>query len=333
MARKNLLKGLMEAPQEARKDIPQEIPALETKAAGPGRPKIGAKTGVKSPLKGAIGAVGQQIADLKSRAVLDIDPSLVHDAGLADRLDRDTADDAALAHSIAEHGQQVPALVRPHPDRPGQYQIVYGRRRVRAARALGVALKAMVRTLDDQALVLAQGQENTARRDLSFIERAHFAQQMAAAGYPRKVIAEALSIGKSEISRLLSVIERIPDPVLHAIGAAPSVGRARWLAFADLMERKGYTAQEVVVLVQGETSDARFEALIKAMSLAERRASDARKAAKPARQTLAADDGRALGHVRIMPDKVALELDRSDGFARWLVTQLPDLHKRWQQDN
>ena len=138
------------------------------------------------------------------------------------------------ARSIAEYGQQVPVLVRPHPKIEGRFQIVYGRRRVLALRDLGQPVKALIRDLDDHELVLAQGQENTARRDLSFIEKCNFARQMVAAGYKRQIICDALSIDKTLISRMLSVADRIPLDVVEAIGAAPSIGRDRWLALADL---------------------------------------------------------------------------------------------------
>jgi ParB family chromosome partitioning protein len=38
----------------------------------------------------------------------------------------------------------------------------------------------MIRQLDDHALVMAQGQENTARQGLSFIEKASFTAQLSA---------------------------------------------------------------------------------------------------------------------------------------------------------
>jgi len=325
MARKNLLKGLMEAPgpDAARPVGTPETPALVTKTARPG-----------GPARGAIGAVSQTIADLKARAVIDLDPHLITAGGLPDRLEDEAEADALLRRSIAEHGQQVPVLVRPHPEEEGRFQVVYGRRRVLAARDLGIPVKAMVRRLDDTALVLAQGQENSARRNLSFIERAHFARELAGAGYDRAVIADALSIDRSEISRLLSVAERIPTGVLYAIGAAPSIGRARWLAFADLMEKTGYTEAEAVLLAHGPTSDARFEALVKAMSLPERRAREAAEARarrrRPVTRTLTAADGSKLGQAKIDPDKTVLRLPAEDGFADWLVANLAELHRRWQ---
>ncbi len=137
--------------------------------------------------------------------------------------------------SLRDYGQQVPVLVRPHPETAGRYQIVYGRRRVLALRDLGQPVKALVRDLDDLGLVLAQGQENTARRDLSFIEKANFARQMVEAGYERRIACDALSIDKTLLSRMLSVTDRVPLALIEAIGAAPGIGRDRWLAFADLL--------------------------------------------------------------------------------------------------
>ena len=323
MARKNLLEGLMEAPAP-----------VQTKAA---RRTTEPTSEAKRPrsTKGAIGAVGQQIADLKSRAVIELDPALIRGGGMDDRLAHDDAEDARLRQSIETYGQQVPVLVRPHPEEDGAYQIVYGRRRVLAARDLGLKIKAMIRDLDDQALVLAQGQENTARRDLSFIEKAHFARQLRDAGYDRKVIADAINVDQTEISRFLSVADRVPAGVLKAIGSAPGIGRARWLKLADAMEADGTTEREARSLCRGDTSEDRFEALLKAVTAIERRAKDARaQDRRPAPETgphpIKGADGRVLGQMRAQGAKTVITLGPDDGFTQWLIDNMQDLHKRWQ---
>lgn len=60
--------------------------------------------------------------------------------------------------------------MRPHSDGvkagEGFYQAAYGHRRLCAARELGIPVKAIVRVLDDHALVMAQGKENAERRNL-----------------------------------------------------------------------------------------------------------------------------------------------------------------------
>ncbi|MEM9580860.1 MAG: plasmid partitioning protein RepB, partial [Pseudomonadota bacterium] len=319
MARKNLLSGLMEAPAPAKTKTPKPQPALETKAL---RPRT-----TKGAAKGAIGAVGQQIADLKARAVVELDPKLIRGGGLEDRLSDDDADDVRLRHSIQTYGQQVPVLVRPHPDEDGAYQIVYGRRRVLAALDLNLKVKALIRDLDDRALVLAQGQENTARRDLSFIEKAHFARQLRDGGYDRKVIADAINVDQTEISRFLSVADRIPAGILYAIGAAPGVGRARWLKMATAIEADGTTDREAAALCSGSTSDEKFESLLKAVTIVERRAKEARAAAKKAAakagiRKLTGASGAPLGQVRATAKKAVITLEADDGFAQWLVENL-----------
>lgn len=319
MARKNLLGALMGAP--------------ETKSAPPAKARpTAAKPSGPAAQTGAIGAVSQTIADLKARAVAELDPHLIEAGGLMDRLEHDAADHAQLMASIREYGQQVPVLVRPHPETEGRYQIVYGRRRVLALRDLGLAVKALIRPLDDEALILAQGQENSARRDLSFIEKAYFARQMREAGYKRKIICDALSIDKTQISRMLSIIDRIPEGLVEAVGSAPGIGRDRWATFADLAEVDGLSVAEAHALAVGETSDARFESLMQALTLPQRMAAKAGQvprgeAQKPRRLTGAA--GEDLGRARRAKDKVTLTLSDPD-FADWLVERIEDLHRDWQ---
>jgi ParB family chromosome partitioning protein len=72
--------------------------------------------------------------------------------------------------------------LRAHSTAPGRYQTAFGHRRVRAARVLARPVKAIVRTLSDDELIIAQGVENSAREDLSFIERAVFALRLENAG-------------------------------------------------------------------------------------------------------------------------------------------------------
>ncbi|EEE35032.1 plasmid partitioning protein RepB [Rhodobacteraceae bacterium KLH11] len=306
MARKNLLKGLMDAPPAPPAD---EAPARVDVA----KPRYGS---------GAIGAVSQSISDLKSRAVQEIDPRMIDQGGLQDRLE-ENAGLAELIESIREYGQQVPVLLRPNPNDGERYQVVYGRRRVAALRELGQPVKALIRVLDDRAVILAQGQENTARRDLSFIEKVNFARQMQEMGYERKVICDALHVDKTLISRMLSVSDRIPELVIQAIGAAPSVGRDRWLKLADLLPQD--QMQRATNAAQGETSDERFEAVLAALS--------PRKPPAPRnRVPLKGADGTTLGQMQRSGTKAVLTLNSktAKGFEDWLVENISELHHRWK---
>jgi ParB family chromosome partitioning protein len=295
MARKDLLKGLLGDP-----------------------PAPPADTAPPRQMRGAIGAVSQSINDLRSRAMIDVAADLIDDAGLADRLDDDADGIAALADSIAAHGQQVPVLLRHAPDHEGRFQVVYGRRRVAALRRLGLPVRAMVRDLNDHDLVVAQGQENAARKDLSFIEKAVFAQAMVDRGFARKVVEDALHIDKTVVSRMLSVTAVLPLPVIRAIGAAPAAGRDRWLALAARV--RGHE-DAAVAAAQGATSDDRFAAVMAALSATR---------ARPAVAVLAAADGTPLGEMRRARGRVTLALS-GDGaaFGGWLADNITALHRDW----
>lgn len=283
--------------------------------------------------RGAVGAVSSAVADLRASAVLDLDPATIRPGGLVDRIGTDEAEDAELRRSMKVHGQQVPVLVRPHPGEPGAWQIVYGRRRVRAARDLGIAVKALVRDLDDEALVIAQGQENAARRDLSFIEKAGFARRMVGAGYGRAAIGDALAADKTLVSRMLSVADRVPEEIVRLVGAAHGVGRPRWIELADLLERRGATADDLRAVVAGaEGTDpaSRFEAVLRHLGRGRGMPEDGSKATGPA--DLRADDGTRIARAKRSgrTGRLTIALDREDGFGDWLVERLPGLHAQWR---
>lgn len=305
MARKDLLKGLI---------------AGAAAEAGPAQAVLPPR-----PVKGAIGAVSQSIAELRGRAVIDVPAGLIDDAGLKDRLEPDEGI-AALAASIRDYGQQVPVLLRHSPQHEGRYEIVYGRRRVAALRSLGLPVKAMLRDLSQHDLIVAQGQENAARKDLSFIEKANFAHQMVAQGFERRVICDALHIDKTVISRMLSVVEALPDGLIALIGAAPSAGRDRWLALAERAKGQGLAA--LADLVQGDSSDARFLALFEALAPGRRppRPAPAAPIAGPA--ALQGVEGQALGQARRGRRGAQLTLTDPQ-FSGWIIENIEEIHRQY----
>ncbi len=173
---------------------------------------------------------------LSGASIVTIDADLIDASPIVDRFHE--ADDPtyeALKASIAQRGQEIPILVRPLES--GRYQSAYGHRRVRVARELGLPVKAVVRELTDEDLIVAQGVENAAREDLSFIERAFFAARLEDAGYERSIIQEALAIDRAEASKLITVARAVPPDIAETIGRAPKVGRAgRWQALADALK-------------------------------------------------------------------------------------------------
>lgn len=298
MARKDLLKNLLGA-----------APSSPAPLAAPPR-----------ATKGAIGAVSQSIADLRNRSVIEVPSDMIDHAGLRDRLDEDPDGIAALAESMREYGQQVPVMLRHSPNTEGRYEIVYGRRRVAAMKLLGQPVKAMVRALNDRDLVIAQGQENAARKDLSFIEKANFARNMREGGFDRKVICDALHIDKTLISRMLSIADAIPPALLDAIGAAPGIGRDRWMTLGTRI--KDMPPAPLIAAATGDSSDARFEAVLAHVSVKP----------KPAQKPqLTGANGAPLGEVtrNTRATTLSISRDKADGFDDWLIANIDEIHRNW----
>lgn len=290
--------------------------------------------------RGAVGALQSSLTKLQENAVQEIDPALIDDAGFEDRLGLDTAAQKQLVGSLRTYGQQVPVLLRPHAKQPGRYEIVYGRRRLMALKELGQPVKAMVRQLDDHALVMAQGQENTARQDLSFIEKASFSAQLQDAGYDRQTIAAALSIDLPMVSRMLKVGTAFDMEFLRQIGSAPTIGRERWMALVKAMEDQGARGRAVAFMNRPEflplSSDERFDAVLaRAQGVAEQAKP---KPPKSSARVLHGPDGAPIGDLRRSTRGVTLTIGSrsSDGFDAWFEAHakalLNELHARFKSE-
>ncbi|MGV8856736.1 MAG: plasmid partitioning protein RepB [Devosia sp.] len=160
--------------------------------------------------------------------IVSLDPAIIDSSFVADRIDDDPSDFSVLLEAIREHGQNTPVLVRPHPTSAGRYMIVFGHRRTRVAKELGIPVKAIIKQLPDIAHVVAQGQENTARANLSFVEKALYARKLLIMGHEKATIRSALSLDETLLSRMLSVAETISPLIFEALGPCRAVGRDRW---------------------------------------------------------------------------------------------------------
>lgn len=290
---------------------------------------------------GAVSAMGASLQEMTEAArtvgrlqaqisagfsVLEIDPSHISNSSISDRIpiERDTDFDK-LASSIAEHGQKVPILVRPDPERDGYYQIAYGRRRLRAAAKLGLKIKAIVQTLNDNELVIAQGKENLDRQDLSFIEKALFAHRLEEASYPRDVIIAALSTDKADLSRYISVARSVPQTVVMAIGPAPKAGRARWLALVDAVSS---APKKVEAIVQEPgfadlDSDQRLQRVLSKMV--------SREGKHVTGEIWKTRQGQKAAQIERAPNKTRITFDERmvPEFADYLTTRLDELFEEF----
>jgi ParB family chromosome partitioning protein len=286
-------------------------------------------SGVKSTLK-----------DVASNAVREISVDVIEENGPKDRLSFTDADVVTLAESIKAHGQQVPIMVRPIADKPGHYKIVYGRRRLRALRSLGIPAKALVRSLSDEEAILAQGQENTQRLDPSFIEKALFATELATSGYEQAIILDALAVDKPMLSRMTKVARSIPKSVIEQIGSAHGIGRRRWEELADQSRRDSVDLEQVTATLQfnaAKSSDDRFGMVSDAITQA-LKSKATNKPAAPPTLSIKLGDGTALAEVKETARALTFKLSKSDApeFAQWMrnnaEAELTRLYEAWQSE-
>lgn len=292
-------------------------------------PNTGAMSGVKSTLK-----------DVASNAVREISADVIEENGPKDRLSFTDADVVTLAESIKAHGQQVPIMVRPIADKPGHYKIVYGRRRLRALRSLGVPAKALVRSLSDEEAILAQGHENTQRLDPSFIEKALFATDLATIGYEQGIILDALAVDKPMLSRMTKVARSIPKSVIAQIGSAHGIGRRRWEELADQACNGSIDLEKIAKslgLEAARNSEDRFGQLSDAVTLAQKSLATNNPASSPT-LSIKSNDGTALAEVKETARTLTFKLSKSETpeFAQWMLdnaeAELTRLYETWQSE-
>jgi ParB family chromosome partitioning protein len=150
-----------------------------------------------------------------------------------------------LAASIRQRGIIQPILVRPLPDYPGEYQIVAGERRWRAAQRAGLHLvPALVRDLDELGVMEIALIENIQRADLNALEEARgYAAMMKRFNRSQETIAGIVGKSRSHVANTLRLI-RLPRAVQdHLEAGRLSAGHAR--ALLDLDEAEAI-AQDIV---------------------------------------------------------------------------------------
>lgn len=300
-------------------------PAVSSPPKGRGRP-LAAMDLPRPP--GVIGAVSKSLEALTSRsqrvgilerqlatseAVLEIEPSLVDPSFAQDRMAPFAPEgaDADFVASIKEQGQLVPVLLRVRPDDKNRYQPAYGRRRIAAALFLGLKVRAVVRELSDEELVVAQGQENESRNSLSFIEKCRFAATLETQGFKRKIIENALNVAQPNLSAMLQIVEKIPGAVIDWIGPAPELGRPRWLELAGLCKNEKLRSKMAALVGRenisadiGRPSAGRFAYILSAMA--------ERKSTKPASTAWTAPgQKKPYGTFVVSSGKITLTVDRT----------------------
>jgi ParB family chromosome partitioning protein len=274
-----------------------------------------------------------EIAELKrqlaeGQPIVELDTDKIDGSFVADRMDSSDEATDELRSLIEDQGQLVPILVRPHPEHADRYQVAFGHRRLKAVRQLGRKVRAVIRKMTDEELIIAQGQENNARLDLTYIEKARFASTLLRLNFNRKAVEQALAVNHSQVVWFKQVTDAIPDEVLVAIGRAPKIGRPRWLQFAEVIAKpgNGKKAQSIIRtdVFLAQTSDDRFSYLAKGLT--------EKKPETPQQAVWTDPKGRKLASFTYTDTRCTVQIDRRDDpdFAAYLYSRLGDIYRDYE---
>lgn len=168
-------------------------------------------------------------------------------------------DIASLAESIRARGILQPILVREAPDQPGQYQIIAGERRWRAAqRARLHDVPVLVRDLGDEEALEVALVENIQRTDLNTLEEAEgYRRLMDEFSHTQESLSRVIGKSRAHIANTLRLLT-LPDAVKKLLeGGDLSAGHARTLvglenavALAEQIVKRGLNVRQTEKLVR-----------------------------------------------------------------------------------
>jgi ParB family chromosome partitioning protein len=267
---------------------------------------------------------------MEGEPIVELDPDSVDPSFIKDRLEENEQDFNEILEAIRARGQDSPILVRPHPASSERYMVVFGHRRLKVAKLLGRKVRAVIKEMKDREHVVAQGQENSARANLSFIEKALYASELAKLRYDddNAIVMTALALDRSTLSKMLAVAG-LPEKVLRAIGPAKGIGRDRWYELKLLLERPSHYDAAIAV-IEGEgfaelPTEERFAAVERRL-----KTKQSRSRSEPDRQSWAPHDGAVAAEMLAEGRKFTLAIKAkgpdAKAFGRYLSDNLDRLY-------
>jgi ParB family chromosome partitioning protein len=244
--------------------------------------------------------------------IISVNPFRCRMWDLHDRLDHLIVEDTCRAEiaSFEKHGQLIPVVGRPLRDDPEHdIELVFGARRLFVARHLNMPLRVELRSMTDQAALIAMDIENRQRRDISPYERGlTFARCLRSGCFgSQDELAKALKISQSQVSRLLT-LAHLPSVVVNAFESPRDI-REGW--GTDLMMALQTTQRRQATIARAR-SVASISPRPPAIEIFQQLISCAvpgRKIrAKSHDEVVTGSDGAALFRIRIQGKNVALLL-------------------------
>jgi len=152
-----------------------------------------------------------------------------------------------LVFSIAEVGLLQPVVVRP-AGQDGEYELVMGERRWRAAQQAGLTtIPAIVRETDDDVMLRDALLENLHRSELNPLEEAAaYGQLLEDFGCTHEELARRLGRSRPQISNTLRLLRLSPRVQRRVAAGVLSAGHARALLAVEDGDVQDRLAQRVV---------------------------------------------------------------------------------------
>lgn len=140
-----------------------------------------------------------------------------------------------LSDSIKAHGLLQPILVRPDTDIVGEYEIIAGERRWRAAQMAGLHdVPVIIKDMEDSSALEIGVIENLQRTDLNAIEEAAAFQRLISEfGYKHEEVGHRVGKSRSYITNQMRLLNLPPSVQTMLIDGDISAGHARAIVNAD----------------------------------------------------------------------------------------------------
>jgi len=187
-----------------------------------------------------------ELAQIPGIRLLQIDPNAIVPNPRQPRTHFNEEHLAELVHSVREFGVLQPVVVRQNAQ--GEYELIMGERRTRAAREAGLeTIPAIVRETADEDLLRDALLENLHRSELNPLEEASAYQQLLEDfGITQEELATRIGRSRPQISNTIRLL-RLPVPVQQRVAAGVlSAGHARAILSAETPERMQHLADKVV---------------------------------------------------------------------------------------
>jgi ParB family transcriptional regulator, chromosome partitioning protein len=118
-----------------------------------------------------------------------------------------------LRQSLSSRGQLSPIRIRPHPSKKNKFQLIFGARRLEAAKQLGWAtIEAEVTPASDSETLILAFSENSDRKDFTDFEKAMIIQKLhELTGKSYAEVAELVGRSASFVSQHVAMLKLFPE--------------------------------------------------------------------------------------------------------------------------